>query len=205
MESNIILTRLSTGTRDRNGYCHRAQRGVSAIEFALIAPVMVLMLFGSIEISQAISVDRKVTVAASTLGDLAAQTDKVSCADLKQMAGITKSVFAPYTASNPSFVVAALVLSNGVPTVEWSQSIDETGGCTAVPTGHALKVGNSVAVDTALFAPNGSLVVGEVSIQYISLGTSFVPATRTMTDRLYFRPRKSAKLCLIGFSAPGCA
>ncbi|MFN5553034.1 MAG: TadE/TadG family type IV pilus assembly protein, partial [Hyphomonadaceae bacterium] len=71
-----------------------AQRGVSAVEFALIAPLMIMMLFGASEVSQAVSVDRKVTLAASTLGDLAAQTDRVSCTDLAQIANVTRSVFA---------------------------------------------------------------------------------------------------------------
>lgn len=182
----------------------QAERGVSAVEFALIAPLMALMLFGASEVSQAVSVDRKVTLAASTLGDLAAQTDRVSCTDLAQIANVTRGVFAPYTATTPSLVVGSIALQAGTPKVEWSQEIDGTGGCANVNNSHSLKVGNTVAVDTALFATNGGVVVGEVTLQYTSLGTSFMANTTTLRERFYFRPRKSAKLCLTGVSTPGC-
>lgn len=182
----------------------RSQRGVSAVEFALIAPLMMLMMFGASEVSQAVSVDRKVTLAASTLGDLAAQTDRVTCADLAQIANVTRGVFAPYTATNPSLVVASIALQGGTPKVEWSQEIDSTGGCANVSNSHSLKVGNTVAVDTGLFATNGGVVIGEVTLQYTSLGTSFISNTTTMRERFYFRPRKSSKLCLTGVTTPGC-
>lgn len=182
----------------------RAQTGVSAVEFAMIAPLMVLLLFGSAEVSQAVSVDRKVTLAASTLGDLAAQTDRVTCTDLAQLANVTRGVFAPYNATTPSLVVATVALQSGVPKVEWSQQIDSTGGCTNVNSSHPLRVGATVPVDTALFSTNGGIVVGEVTLQYTSMGTSFVSNTITMQERFYFRPRRSAKLCLTGVSSPGC-
>ncbi|MFM1976099.1 MAG: hypothetical protein RL145_945, partial [Pseudomonadota bacterium] len=168
------------------------------------APLMMVMLFGASEVSQAVSVDRKVTLAASTLGDLAAQTDRVSCTDLAQIANVTRSVFAPYTATTPSLVVASVALQSGTPKVEWSQEIDGTGGCTNVSSSHSLKVGNTVTVDTGLFAANGGVVVGEVTLQYKSLGTSFSASTTTLSERFYFRPRKSAKLCLTGVTTPGC-
>ena len=181
-----------------------AERGVSAVEFALIAPLMLLMLFGASEVSQVVSVDRKVTLAASTLGDLAAQADRVSCTDLAQIAAVTRSVFAPYTATTPSLVVASVALQSGTPKVEWSQEIDGTGGCANVNDSHALKVGNTVTVDNGLFATNGGVVVGEVTLEYTSLGTSFSSNTTTLKERFYFRPRKSAKLCLTGVTTPGC-
>lgn len=201
-----VRTSLNARLKGLHETAHKraAQRGVSAVEFALIAPLMLLMLFGASEVSQVVSVDRKVTLAASTLGDLAAQTDRVSCADLAQIANVTRSVFAPYTATTPSLVVASVALQAGVPKVEWSQEIDGTGSCANVNNSHTLKVGNTVTVDTGLFAANGGVVVGEVTLQYTSLGTSFSPNTMTLRERFYFRPRKSAKLCLTGVTTPGC-
>lgn len=201
-----VRTSLQTRLNGLYGTAHKraAQRGVSAVEFALIAPLMLLMLFGASEVSQVVSVDRKVTLAASTLGDLAAQTDRVSCADLAQIAAVTRGVFAPYTATTPSLVVASVALKSGIPKVEWSQEIDGTGGCSGVNNSHELKVDNTVTVDTGLFATNGGVVVGEVTLQYTSLGTSFSPNKTTLRERFYFRPRKSEKLCLTGVSTPGC-
>lgn len=49
------------------------ERGVAAIEFALIAPVLLFLYFGLCEISLLIEADRSVSQAASVIGDLAAQ------------------------------------------------------------------------------------------------------------------------------------
>ena len=53
--------------RNMIGKLTRDQRGVSAVEFAMLAPLMITMYFGSIEVSQGISIDRKLSLTARTL------------------------------------------------------------------------------------------------------------------------------------------
>ena len=179
-----------------------AQRGVSAVEFALIAPLMVLMLFGATEASLAVTIDRKTTLAASTLGDLAAQTDLVSCAELSQISAVTRQVFEPYSGTNATMVVASLKLDAGAAKVEWSKFLrtdSSTGSilCDDVPASHSLYVGKTVTVDTGLFAPGGGgLVVGDVEMVHTSIGTSFIANNLKLHERFYLRPRKSLKLKL---------
>ncbi|MEM9054640.1 MAG: TadE/TadG family type IV pilus assembly protein, partial [Pseudomonadota bacterium] len=60
----------------------KAKKGVSAVEFALIAPLMLLMYAGCIELSFMMQLDRKVTTSAATLGDLTARADIVTNDDL---------------------------------------------------------------------------------------------------------------------------
>jgi Flp pilus assembly protein TadG len=175
------------------------QRGVSAVEFALIAPLMVLMLFGAAEASLAVTVDRKTTLAASTLGDLAAQTDLVTCNELNQIGAVTRQVFEPYSGTNATMVVASLVLVGGSPQVEWSRYLrtDSVSGsvlCDPVPPDHSLYAGKTVTVDVGLFAPGGGLVVGDVEMVHSSIGTSFIDNNLKLRERFYLRPRKSAKL-----------
>ena len=47
----------------------RGSRGVAAIEFAMIVPIMSAMFIGAVEVSQAITVDRRVTQVASSTAD----------------------------------------------------------------------------------------------------------------------------------------
>ena len=49
------------------------RRGIAATEFAIIAPMMLIMFFGVIEFSSGIAVDRKVTFVARTETDLVSQ------------------------------------------------------------------------------------------------------------------------------------
>jgi Flp pilus assembly protein TadG len=177
----------------------RSQRGVSAVEFALIAPLMVLMLFGATETSLAVTVDRKTTLAASTLGDLAAQTDLVSCAELSQISAVTRQVFEPYSGNSASMVVANLTLVGGVPRVEWSKFLHTDTGtgaiiCDDLPSSHSLYKGKAVSVDVTMFATGGGLVVGDVERTHTTVGTSFFQNNMVMHERFYLRPRKSLKL-----------
>src|ERR1700744_5199160 len=51
----------------------RDRRGVAAIEFAMIFPLMLVTFFGTVEFCSAVAIDRKVTLVARTLSDLTSQ------------------------------------------------------------------------------------------------------------------------------------
>jgi Flp pilus assembly protein TadG len=198
----LELRRQFSGTLARVADRARSsQRGVSAVEFALIAPIMIMMLFAATEASLAVTVDRKTTLAASTLGDLAAQTDLVSCAELSQISAVTRQVFEPYSGTNATMVVASLKLDGGAAKVEWSKFLRTDSGtgtilCDDVPSSHSLYVNKVVSVDTSLFATGGGLVVGDVEMAHTSVGTSFISNNLKLHERFYLRPRKSLKLKL---------
>lgn len=67
-------------------------RGVAAIEFALIAPIMISFYFGLSEISMAISADRDVTHGASVAGDLATQATELDRLDIEDIMNATIEV-----------------------------------------------------------------------------------------------------------------
>ena len=54
------------------------RRGVAAIEFAMIVPLMLVLFFGTVEFSSGVAVDRKVTLMARTLSDLTSQNISVT-------------------------------------------------------------------------------------------------------------------------------
>jgi hypothetical protein len=53
-----------------------ARDGAAAIEFAFLAPVMVAMFFGAIELSFAVTTERRVAQVAGSTGDLVARADR---------------------------------------------------------------------------------------------------------------------------------
>jgi Flp pilus assembly protein TadG len=69
----IILSFVSSAAalRRRLLRCVQDERGVSAVEFALLLPLMVTLYLGGVEISQGLTIDRKVTLVARTVADLA--------------------------------------------------------------------------------------------------------------------------------------
>ena len=75
--------------------------GMAAVEFAMIVPIMFSMFVGSIEFSQAITVDRRVTQAASATADLIsrAPSEGVSTAQIDRDLTIVGQLMAPYDAA----------------------------------------------------------------------------------------------------------
>lgn len=67
----------------------RNSDGVAAIEFAFIAPVMLIMFFGLFEMGRAYAMHRRFITTTYTIGDLIAREEAVTDGDLE---GIYKSV-----------------------------------------------------------------------------------------------------------------
>ena len=61
------------------------QDGVSALEFALIAPVLILIYLGAVELSLLMRIDRRVTSTSASLGDLTARLATVTDDDMSEM------------------------------------------------------------------------------------------------------------------------
>src|SRR5690606_30888266 len=101
----------------------RAQRGVAAVEFALITPFLILLYMGTIEISDLIAVDRRVTVVSGTIGDLVARSENtVTTAELGDYFEAAEGIIMPYS-ETPLKQVVSVVLVNSAgtsSTVQWS-------------------------------------------------------------------------------------
>jgi Flp pilus assembly protein TadG len=105
----------------------REERGVSAIEFALIAPVMLVLYVGAVEIGNALTIDRRVSLVASTAADLVAQKKTTSNAELKDVANVATGILTPYTTKPLKIVLTSVVADqNNKGKVAWSYA--STGG-----------------------------------------------------------------------------
>jgi Flp pilus assembly protein TadG len=165
------------------------RRGVAAVEFALIAPVMVLLYCGLAELCQAVIAERKTNHVASAVGDLITQTDTVSTADLSDIFSIGNTVMAPFPTSTLQMRVTSITAdSNGVPKVDWSRT---NGGMTAY------SAGATMTVPVTLNAGD-SVVLSESSYQYTSVLHYVLPNTLTYNEHYYLRPRRSDKVTCTG-------
>ena len=153
--------------------------GISAIEFALIAPVMVLIYFAVIELSFMMQVDRKVTTSTSTLGDLVARATIVTDDDLDDIFQATRMIMQPYALANSRMRVSSLTEEDGSVTVDWSDDLNWT----------ELVVGATVVVPANLVPEGGSVILAEVEYDYTSALGYFIQSEKTLTDTFYLRPR----------------
>ena len=174
--------------------------GLAAIEFAMIFPMMVAMVFGVVELSSAISVDRKATLAARTLSDLTSQMASVADADLTNFGEAAKAIMTPYAPSPlvSSITQAYVDKTTGVARVQWSRglTIDTTGKVAIAPSAPH-NPGDVVVLPTSLVVAKGTYVIwSKVSYKYTpAVGYMLAKAGITFNDAAFTRPR--SEVCVI--------
>jgi Flp pilus assembly protein TadG len=162
-----------------------ARSGMAAVEFALIAPVMILMFFGTIELSEALNAKARVTRVASTAADLVAQATTVSNADITNIFNAANSILYPYSSAGAQIVISNIVDDgHGGAKVLWSNAQNATPRA----------VGATVAVPAGLIVSGSgsSVILAEITYIYSSPTTQALGANTTMTGSFYSRPRRSA-------------
>jgi Flp pilus assembly protein TadG len=75
----------------------REARGVAAVEFAFVAPIMLLLFVGTIELSAGVSTNRKLSRLSSTIGDLVTQSQSLTQNDLNNIMDVSEKVMYPYS------------------------------------------------------------------------------------------------------------
>ncbi|MEA2906753.1 MAG: hypothetical protein QOC56_2436 [Alphaproteobacteria bacterium] len=158
------------------------QRGVSAVEFAMLLPLMITLYLGSVEISQGVSIDRKVTLTTRTVADLASQVSSINNSDMTNMLNATAAVISPFDQSKLKVVVSAVTIdSNGSAKITWSDTLNGTKRA----------VGSTVSLPAALNVANTTLVWSEVSYSYKPTIGYVITGTLDLSDQIYMRPRLS--------------
>jgi Flp pilus assembly protein TadG len=157
-------------------------RGVSAVEFAMLLPLMITLYLGTVEISQGVAIDRKVTLTTRTIADLASQVSTISNTDMTNILNATTAVIAPFDASKLKVTVSLVTIdSNSAAKITWS--------CTFQGTKRA--VNSSVTLPAALAVASTSLIWSEASYSYKPTIGYVVTGTLNLSDQIYMRPRLS--------------
>jgi Flp pilus assembly protein TadG len=99
----------------------RDDDGAAAVEFALILPFLLLLLLGSIDLTEGVNARRKLVVAGSTVSDLVARVKEVDAGYARSVMAAGAAIMAPLDASQLKIVVSSVVTDqNGRSTVAWS-------------------------------------------------------------------------------------
>jgi Flp pilus assembly protein TadG len=162
--------------------------GVVAIEFAMIVPIMLVLFFGTLELSSGVAVDRKVSLIARTISDLTSQNKAVITSQVAGFFNASGAIMTPYSGTPTNAVVTELFVDPSTlkARVQWSQ---------AYQGGVARAIGSTVAIPTALAIGGTYLIYGEVNYLYTpTIGYVMSKAGVTLSDVSYTRPRQS--LCV---------
>jgi Flp pilus assembly protein TadG len=173
-----MLSRIAAHAQNLTRRFARDDRGVSAVEFAMLLPLMVTLYLGSVEVSQGIAADRKVTMTARAVADLVAQVSTVNNAGMSNVLAAASSVMTPYDVSKAKVTVSLITIdANGNATISWSDSLNGT----------ARTKGAAVTLPSALKVANTSLVWGEASYSYSPVVGYVISGTLNLKDQIYMR------------------
>ncbi len=176
--------------------------GIAAIEFALIAPLLLIMYFLTMEVAQGIETNKKVDRAGSMVADLVTQQTTVNTAALDAIMAIGEATLQPYNRSKPTIIITAIELSNdATPTVKvvWSRKLADgafsagpaSDDTTTVPDSLKIKGSFLVRVESALaYAP----VITWAADAKPVLGLAAAFDGISMKETYYLRPRMSASV-----------
>jgi len=171
-------------------------RGVAAIEFAMILPVLVIMLLATFDAGRAIAVYMKVRTATFTLAAITNQystTSPIQSADMTAITGATTAVLAPYSSSPVVVVISQLEIKaagNATAKVDWSATLNGT----------ALAVGSTVTLPTTIasstnvcqsYATGCYVIYSQVSYTYTPVFGFFGSGGINLSDSEFVTPRSS--------------
>ena len=160
----------------------RDHRGISAVEFAMILPLMVTMYLGVVEVSRGVAIDRKVTLTTRTMADLASRVTSINNADMSSLLNASAAVIAPYQPAPLKIVLSAVTIdANSVAKITWSDTLN----------GSARSVGSTVTLPSVLVVPNTTLIWSEVSYAYNPTFGYVLTGNLNLSDQIYMRPRLS--------------
>ena len=141
---------------------------------------------GSVELGQALTIDRKLTSLASAAGDLVAQSQQVSQSDLDDIFEITNTILSPYDTTSLRITISSVVADDdNVQSVDWSISNSGSGH----PEGSTIP-----GMSANITEPNSSVIVTEVEYEYSSPVTYYITGNFEMSELFYTRPRKSLQV-----------
>jgi len=171
--------------------------GIAATEFAVIVPLMLMMFFGTVELSSGVAAKRKVTLVARTLSDLTSQTmSSVTATDLENFFAASSAILSPYSVTPTQPTISEIYVDAlKIAKIQWSVSATiamDSGAPKATLTTSNRKAGDIVTIPAALVVPGTYLIWSEVKYQYVPAVGYFMAQTGIkLEDATFTRPRQS--------------
>lgn len=165
------------------------ERGVAAVEFAMLLPLLLTLYLGGAEVSEAVGASRKTSITSRTVADLVSQAKSVNDADLQNVFNAAVAVTAPYPAAGLTVTVSSVNIdASKNATIQWSRTWSNGVAAAGHPTGQP------ATVPTALASASTTIIWAEVSYGYKPAIGYVITGTLNLKDQVYMRPRLVANV-----------
>ena len=164
-----------------------ARRAVSLVEFAMILPVAITMYLGSYQIGDAITCNRRITIATRAVADLVAQnaTGTTTASELDGDLSAVNLVLAPYSPTQAIVRITEVATDSlGRTTVQWSRATN------AKP----YVKGSVATIPLTMRIPGTYFLFSEVTYAYTPAANFGFVNSMKLYDSLYMIPRNATSI-----------
>jgi Flp pilus assembly protein TadG len=168
-------------------------RGVAAIEFAVLAPMLMLVLVETFDIGNAIAVYMKVRAATFSLASITNQystgSSGIQTADMTAITGSTAAILAPYSSTPVTAKITQIKMTSASHArVSWSYAVNGTPYTANSSWTH---LPSQLTSSNPCNSFPCYLVFAEVSYAYRPVLFSTITNSLNMSDSIYVTPRSS--------------
>lgn len=168
------------------GRLGRDERGLAAMEFAFVAPILIFLHLATVECVQAWEAYRRVTHIAAAIADITAQNNTVTNAQMQDILGAGSALVAPFSTANLGERVSSMTAdAGGTPRLDWSSTLNYTAT-------------DSPSVPAGSLAAGQSVIVADVTYSVPAIFGVVLPATITFRKHAYLTPRISTQVAKSG-------
>jgi Flp pilus assembly protein TadG len=162
----------------------RDRRGVSAVEFALIVPLLILFYFGMAELTQAMMAQRRLSHLTASIGDVVAREQTVTDTSLDDLFVAGRLMMAPFPTSTLKMCIVSIASdAQGRDRVVWSDSSGQASDCP--------RANDPIVIPPAVLPANQSVIMSKASYEFNSMFKIIAPQAMTFRRTFYLRPRLS--------------
>lgn len=167
----------------------RGRRGIAAMEFAVVAPTIIVVFLGGYQLLDAVTVFRKLTDTTVQLANITAQYTTMGQSDVTTVLDASTTIMEPYSTAPISIVLSEVSTdANGNATVTWSKTFQGT----------ALSPGSPVSMPPGFDNPSSSYILVQTSYNYQpTVGAAFIGPI-PMSKQVVMLPRASASIPFTG-------
>ena len=168
-------------------------RGVAAIEFAVVAPTLLVMLIETFDIGNGVAVYMKVRTATFAMASIANQystgANAIQSSDMTAITGSASAILAPYSSTPVTAKITQIKLTSAsAATVSWSYA---SSGTAYTQGASWTRLPSQLTSTNSCNSYPCYLIFAEVSYAYTpALLTTFV-STINLGDSIYVTPRSS--------------
>ena len=173
--------------RDWLGDVRRSTSGVAAMEFALILPILLALIIGTVEVGRLLIVTQKLQNGTFIVADLAARDETLTADQLDMMFLAFDSLIEPFDFASDGQAIISSVTADamGDPMINWQRT---GAGSLDVESEIGVPGGAATLPDVLTMVPGETLIVAETHFQYAPI-FSVSGGGNMLSKYAYVRPR----------------